>query len=130
MRPKEVAKKFFTGHAQHLVNTATFHKDEMEDCEKDSPAWQRHKDMMDSATNGAQDCIEFAKTCDKADFGDLGKSELDRLEPTQVSAVIPDAQPTPTGNLRAVYRVGQNPIPAANRTGAGFDFSKLTSIEE
>jgi hypothetical protein len=130
---KQLAKKFLTSQATFHATAAKAHDTSAGDFEKDSSEHIHHSAMAAAHTQAGEDCVECCNECMKADsIFDLFKADTveDAIIPTQVSGVIPDAQLSPSGNLRAVYRVGMNPIPAANRTDARFDFSKLTSIEE
>jgi hypothetical protein len=82
-------------------------------------------------TNSADSIVECCKACMKSDaVADLFKSDThdgDELEPTKVSAVIPDHVPTPAGG-RKVLRTGMHEV--RQPTHANTPFEKFTVIEE
>lgn len=126
---QQLAKKFLTSQATFHTAAAKAHHTSAADFEKDSSEHIHHSAMAAAHTQAGEDCVSCCNECMKSDsFFDLHKAEMDfdALEPTQISAITPDAPARVA--VRPVYRTGQTPIPT-ERANTPFDFSKLTEIE-
>jgi|HubBroStandDraft_3_1064219.scaffolds.fasta_scaffold576415_2 hypothetical protein len=128
---QQTAKKFLTSQAEHHTAMAKAHNTSAADFDEDSSEHIFHKAAAQSHLAAGEAAAECCQCCKADTFTDLFKSDLsdgDELIPTKVSAIIPDAQPTPGGRL--VYRTGMHEVKQPTHGNTPFNFEKLTAIEE
>jgi hypothetical protein len=122
-------KQFFKSAAAHHATMATLHKERMDGEEEDSPAHTFHKGAAAAHAQHGLECSECAKgffsEFSPVSLGRAEEDELDKLQPTGVSAVAPTAP-----GVHAVPRAGARPLLDSSRVPEPFRHLVKSSDDE
>ena len=109
----------FAGNFKKLAALRKATDDESSDGPIFAALAELHEAAQADAVELATHCGEFAKLLDKS----AGFDDLDALQPTEISAVVPS-------NLRPIFRAGQREFSLLDKSDkANETLSKITSLD-
>src|SRR5579862_6672240 len=101
-------------------SAAKYHGEAMGKAVAGNPEHAFHKSAVAAHEQAADQHDQMCEECQK-----VIASDLQKLQPTLVSAVAPDAP-----GVRAVPRAGQRPIEEATKPQVEAQFAKLVAVDE